>query len=83
MDFAVALGSSNADKNFLKELANIPAGGDHQDSFAYAPDADGCALTINYDFRLRNGGLGFNLVTLNVGRTLSWQLAGKKDERVH
>ncbi len=75
-------GSSSADQDFLKELANIPAGGDHKDSFAYAPDADGCAFTINYDYRLRNGGLGFNLVTLNVGQTISWQLADKKNERV-
>lgn len=49
---------------------------------AYEPDADNCALTINYDYRMRNGGLGFNLVEGSVGQTIGWQIAAKRSDHV-
>jgi hypothetical protein len=48
----------------------------------YQPEADDCALTINYDYRLRNGGLGFNLVEPEIGRTLSWHVADRQEQQV-
>ena len=48
----------------------------------YNPDADDCTLTVNYDYRLRNGGYGFNLVAQDVGRTSSWRVGAKRSERV-
>lgn len=41
-----------------------------------------CRATVNYDYRLRNGGYGFNLVEGETGRTLSWRLADTEAERV-
>ncbi len=41
-----------------------------------------CALTLNYDYRLRNGGFGFNLVATDTGKTLSWRLADSIADRV-
>jgi len=41
-----------------------------------------CAFTINYDFRLRNGGFGFNLVKGAVGQTMSWRIADRSTEHV-
>ena len=49
---------------------------------AYEPDADDCALTINYDYRMRNGGLGFNLVEGSIGQTIGWQVAAKRSDHV-
>ncbi|MCA9840207.1 MAG: hypothetical protein KC422_25075 [Trueperaceae bacterium] len=49
---------------------------------AFNPDADDCALTVNYDYRLRNGGYGFNLVAQDVGRTSSWRVGAKRSDRV-
>jgi hypothetical protein len=46
------------------------------------PDSIDCSLTINYDHRLRNGGLGYNLVTPDIGRTLNWQISDKRADRV-
>jgi hypothetical protein len=40
-----------------------------------------CALTINYDYRMRNGGYSYNLVRADVGQTLLWRLA--EDEADH
>lgn len=48
----------------------------------YQPDAEDCALTINYDYRMRNGGLGFNLLSPKVGRTLTWQIADDVSQQV-
>jgi hypothetical protein len=48
----------------------------------FAPDVDDCSLTVNYDYRLRNGGLGYNLVAQDVGRTISWQVGSKHADRV-
>ncbi|MGL4609860.1 MAG: hypothetical protein ACRCYY_09270 [Trueperaceae bacterium] len=53
-----------------------------ENSHAYNEDSVDCALTVNYDYRLRNGGLGFNLVVQEVGQTLSWQLADEKADQV-
>ena len=50
-----------------------------------APDSEalaGCKLTVNYDHRLMNGGLGFNLVAEDVGRTVSWRVGDKRSDRV-
>jgi hypothetical protein len=46
------------------------------------PDSVDCSLTINYDHRLRNGGLGYNLVTADIGRTLNWEISDKRSDRV-
>lgn len=67
------------DETFVKQFTNES---DHTKSPAFNQDAMDCALTINYDFRLRNGGLGFNLVTPDAGQTMSWRLADSKAERV-
>lgn len=32
-----------------------------------------CDYAINYDYRLRNGGYGFNLITGTTGATIEWQ----------
>jgi hypothetical protein len=68
-----------ADEDFAKQFTSES---DHTKSPAFSKDAMDCALTINYDFRLRNGGLGFNLVTPDAGQTMSWRLADSKAERV-
>lgn len=44
--------------------------------------AEDCALTVNYDHRLRNGGYGFNLVEGNPGQTMSWRLSDSQSEKV-
>ena len=41
-----------------------------------------CAFTVNYDYRMRNGGLGFNLVAQDVGRTVSWRVGSTSEDRV-
>lgn len=41
-----------------------------------------CAFTINYDYRLRNGGFGFNLVMGAVGQTMSWRVSDRTTEHV-
>lgn len=48
----------------------------------YEADTEDCALTVNYDHRLRNGGYGFNLVAGNPGQTVSWRLSADPGERV-
>lgn len=52
------------------------------ENVAFNPDADNCALTVNYDFRIRNGGFGFNLVGRNAGQTVGWQIAAKRSDHV-
>jgi hypothetical protein len=49
---------------------------------SFQPDSDDCALTVNYDHRLRNGGLGYNLVSAALGQTLTWQIGDKKSDQV-
>jgi hypothetical protein len=49
---------------------------------SYVYRSEDCALTINYDHRLRNGGYGFNIIEGRVGITLDWRLADSKQERV-
>jgi hypothetical protein len=39
-----------------------------------------CALTVNYDFRLRTGGYGFNMVEGEPGQTVAWRLSDDKKE---
>lgn len=41
-----------------------------------APNSTDCAMTINYDYRLQAGGMGFNLVRGKVGMTAQWKLSG-------
>jgi hypothetical protein len=48
----------------------------------FVADTEDCALTVNYDHRLRNGGYGFNLVVGNPGQTVSWRLSADPGERV-
>jgi hypothetical protein len=48
----------------------------------WVEDTEDCALTVNYDYRLRNGGYGFNLVVGNPGQTISWRLSADPSERV-
>ena len=57
----------------------VQASGTH---IPYDPDSDDCALTINYDYRLRNGGFGYNLVAANVGQTTGWKIADKRSQHV-
>lgn len=44
--------------------------------------AEDCALTVNYDHRLRNGGYGFNLVEGNPGQTMNWRLSDSQSDKV-
>ncbi len=48
----------------------------------YVEGTEDCALTLNYDHRLRNGGFGYNLVATDTGRTLSWRMADSAKDRV-
>lgn len=48
----------------------------------YVAGTEDCALTVNYDHRLRNGGYGYNLVVGNPGQTVSWRLSADPGERV-
>ncbi|MGL4609120.1 MAG: hypothetical protein ACRCYY_05455 [Trueperaceae bacterium] len=48
----------------------------------YVPGSDSCLLTLNYDYRLRNGGYAFNLVQGEIGKTLSWEIGTKSSEKV-
>lgn len=41
-----------------------------------APNSEDCAMTLNYDHRLRNNGYGYNLVKGEVGQTAQWKLSG-------
>ncbi len=43
---------------------------------------ESCALTVNYDHRMRNGGHGFNLVVGNPGQTVAWRLSADPGEQV-
>lgn len=49
---------------------------------SYVADTEDCAFTVNYDYRLRNGGYGYNLVTGNVGQTIIWKLADAAADQV-
>lgn len=62
---------------------------DHRDTACSDPNSrfyvygsEDCALTVNYDHRLRNGGYGYNIIEGQIGITLDWRLADRKDERV-
>jgi len=48
----------------------------------YVEGTEDCAFTINYDYRLRNGGFGFNLVKGAVGQTMSWRVSDRNMEHV-
>lgn len=48
----------------------------------YVKDTIDCALTLNYDYRLRNGGYSFNLVSGEIGKTISWRVATDSSEKV-
>ncbi len=61
---------------------SVDSDDDSELSTLYQPDAVDCALTINYDYRLRNGGLGFNLISSDIGQTINWQIADKVNQQV-
>jgi hypothetical protein len=68
--------------NFLPPTPKKPGKNDPDPAQLLQPDSVDCSLTINYDHRLRNGGLGYNLVTADIGRTLNWRISDKREERV-
>jgi hypothetical protein len=47
----------------------------------YVPGTLHCALTVNYDYRLKAGGFGFNLIDGKPGQTIAWRLSDSKTER--
>jgi hypothetical protein len=85
-DFFASPTCSNSNAAFMENFvpgnpAN-PSQAQIEATNVFQPDSDDCALTVNYDHRLRNGGLGFNLVAADIGQTLSWQIADRKDQQV-
>jgi len=48
----------------------------------YVAGSEDCAFTVNYDYRLRNGGFGFNLVMGAIGQTMSWRVSDRAGEHV-
>lgn len=48
----------------------------------YVYGSEDCALTVNYDHRLRNGGYGYNIIEGQIGITLDWRVADTAAERV-
>ena len=52
------------------------------DSEYYVYGSEDCALTVNYDHRLRNGGYGYNIIQGQIGITLDWRLADSAGEQV-
>ena len=48
----------------------------------YVEHTQDCGMTVNYDYRLRNGGLGYNAVEGQIGKTYAWQLADKASDKV-
>ena len=44
--------------------------------------ADDCGFTVNYDYRLRNGGYGYKQINGVVGKTIGWSVADEIGERV-
>ena len=49
----------------------------------YVYGSEDCALTVNYDHRLRNGGYGYNIIEGRIGITLDWRLADTAADRVN
>ncbi|HGY10639.1 MAG TPA: hypothetical protein ENK37_11420 [Oceanithermus profundus] len=68
--------------NFLKQHWRSSSDCAQPDDPYYVPGHEDCAFTINYDFRLRNGGFGFNLVKGAVGQTMSWKVSDRPGEYV-
>ncbi|GIW36598.1 MAG: hypothetical protein KatS3mg073_0743 [Meiothermus sp.] len=68
--------------NFLSSPTNTSRQCNSAGQQYYVADTEDCALTVNYDHRLRNGGYGFNLVVGNPGQTVSWRLSADPNERV-
>lgn len=52
------------------------------DDAYYTANTEHCAFTVNYDYRLRNGGYGYNLVQGKVGQTMTWRIADQASEQV-
>jgi hypothetical protein len=48
----------------------------------FVPETQDCAMTVNYDWRLRNGGYGYNQIKGTVGQVISWYLVDGYDKRV-
>jgi hypothetical protein len=68
----LAPGRGSAEKN--KECQDTK-------SLYYVKGSIGCAMTVNYDHRLRNGGYGYNNVSGVIGQVLSWSI-GSEDKTV-
>ena len=91
-DFSYTTNLDCGNKSFIKSNftdgldLNLDGSVDSDDtpelSGLYQPDSDDCALTINYDYRVRNGGLGFNLISSDIGQTISWQIADRVSQQV-
>jgi Tfp pilus assembly protein PilX len=48
----------------------------------FVPDTNDCAFTINYDYRLRNGGYGYNQIGGQTGQTIGWSVAENEEDKV-
>lgn len=69
--------------NFHRRINNDRATACSRTSSAYyVYGSEDCALTINYDHRLRNGGYGYNIIEGRVGITLDWRVADRPEDRV-
>lgn len=55
----------------------------NRDSPYFVYGSEDCALTVNYDHRLRNGGYGYNIIEGRIGITLDWRIADSAGERVN
>ena len=64
----------------INSVRNTTCEDETSPNFVYR--SDDCALTVNYDHRLRNGGYGFNVVTGKLGLTVNWYVADSREERV-
>ena len=49
----------------------------------YVENTEDCALTVNYDYRLRNGGFGFELIRGLFGSVVQWRIADKASEHLN
>lgn len=68
--------------DFLNNPSNSDAACGAAGQKYYVPGTDDCALTVNYDYRLRNGGYGYNIVKGDPGQTIAWRLADQAKDRV-
>jgi hypothetical protein len=69
--------------NFLDNPNNAASDCGQPNDPYYVPGTEHCALTVNYDYRLRNGGYGFNLVRGVPGATIFWKLSDNPTDKVN